>query len=141
VNPDRIAELAAMAREVARAARESGDTERALLLYARAEWLDDWAANERLRASRPTGTVNSAMMSDTHKVNMSRSRAVADRKFMEHIREKGYSLNALAKAAKMSPASLSQSRRKQSDPLFRRISAEKAKLVEKLTGWPASDWP
>ena len=36
-----------MAREVARAARESGDTERALLLYARAEWLDDWAASER----------------------------------------------------------------------------------------------
>lgn len=87
-------------------------------------------------------TVNSAeMMSDEHRAAMSASRPSKDKRFMNAVRAKGYSLNRLAEAVGMSPSSLSQARRKPTDPLFRRIPGEKAKAIEGVIGWPASDWP
>lgn len=86
-------------------------------------------------------TVNSAQMTDEHRAAMSASRPSKDKAFMVAVRKAGYSLNRLAEAVGMSPSSLSQARRKPSDPLYRRIPEAKAKAIEGIIGWPASDWP
>lgn len=127
------------------AAVERGDRAEALAAFSRAETLRlvaDEMEHSPLPPRAETRRVQSEdMLSAQHKVALSRSRTVRDHKFMEHIRGKGYSQGSLADAVGMSASSLSQARRRKSDPLFRRIPADKAAAIEKLTGWPASDWP
>lgn len=102
---------------------------------------------QRLTGGKRSRTVNSEqakMLTDAHKVALSASRPGSKTKFLEWIRAKehgGYSLNRLAVAVAMSPAALSQARRRPSDELFRRITPEKAAQIAALTGWPVEDWP
>jgi hypothetical protein len=88
-------------------------------------------------------TVNSeqTMLSDEHRAALSASRPSRDKKFMVAVRAAGYSLNRLAAEVGMSPAALSQSRLKPTNPQYRRIPEAKAKAIEGIVGWPASDWP
>lgn len=87
-------------------------------------------------------TVNSEqMLSDEHRAALSASRPSKDKRFMTAVRTKGYSLNRLAEAVGMSPASLSQARLRPASANFRRIPEAKAKAIEGIIGWPASDWP
>lgn len=127
--PDELRELAALAQLEADHLRALADLQE---------------RRQRLTGGKRSRTVNSEqakMLSDAHKVALSESRAGSDTKFLRAIRAKGYSLNRLAKAVGMSPAGLSQARRRTTDEHFRRIPPEKAAQIAALTGWPVEDWP
>jgi hypothetical protein len=90
------------------------------------------------------GKVNSEHqpMTDEHRAALSESRKPSG-PFLKWIRlpEHGrWSLNRLAAAVGMSPASLSQARLPKSHDNFRPIPRSKATQIEALTGWPATSW-
>lgn len=150
VTPAKLRQLADLEDEAALRALDQGDAAGAKD-YRLLATLHRETANELERQGLPSlpGTrklvhsEHGGAMTPEHRVEMSKSRTVRDKRFMSYIREKGYSLNRLAKAKSvdMSPSALSQARRKPTDPLYRRIPDDKAKAIEALTGWPASDWP
>lgn len=144
-------ELDELEKEFAARRPPSGDVEarikwvssHAAALAALARAREDLDYAERLTVDKAPRTVtsNQAMMTAEHKVALSKSRKGRDPKFLKYIRAKGFSQNTLAAMVGMSPSALSQSRRKPSDAMFRRIPSDKAEAIERLTGWPSADWP
>jgi lambda repressor-like predicted transcriptional regulator len=144
VTPGRLRQLAEREDAAALRALDAGDAEQARE-YRLLATLHREVAAEMERQGLPLlpkpRTVNSGMLSDEHKAALSASRPSRDKGFMKAVRAAGYSLNRLAETVGMSPSSLSQARRKPTDPLYRRIPEAKAKAIEGVIGWPASDWP
>ena len=134
----------------ARAAVEAGDVEGAAREARRARAARGVARELRGEVLQPQpahGTVNSEMLSADHRLALSESvakaRKLKDKVFREAIRARGYTTNTLAQAAQMSPAALSQARKKKGLNNSRPIRRSKAQHIEKLTGWPADEahWP
>lgn len=135
--------LAALYREREKARARLAEIEREIA----ATWdeLPEGPGAPGLRPSRGRGSVNSEhMLTAEHKTALSRSRKGRDEKFLTWIRDKkhgGWSLNRLAAAVPMSPASISQARLPTKDEHSRPIRQSKAERIRELTGWPADAWP
>lgn len=139
------ADLRAKARELdadADAALARGDA-RATAIAAHqanvarlaADELERLADGTSLRAPVNTSTVNT-VTSEDYGVAVSRGKSPAGAPALKAAQDAGYSLRAIAKALKVSPALLSMAAAGS-----RSIPDELAARFEKLTGFPASKWP
>lgn len=91
----------------------------------------------RLHGDVNSSTFSEQMQTDSRNIAISEGRSGRD-PFLKAIRAKGYTLRSLAEALDYKPSLLSMQRGG-----TRPIPYERAKRIEKLTGWPATakDWP
>ncbi len=99
-------------------------------------------AKEGLRPVNSPGSVNTPMVS-AHRVAISAGRSKPRDAFLAHIRDHGYTLNALARELAVSPATLHAHRKPKGEPNSRPCPQSRADTVKALTGWPAdrAHWP
>lgn len=138
------AEIAAAQRardeHLARAAAE--DARLAALLKAQADLITALVREDGLREHRPSVNTRSEQMQLENRIAISKGRSAgSEDPFFATIRAakpKGFTLRSLAKRIG-EQASLLSMQRKGARP----IPAERAKLIEELTGWPADrkHWP
>jgi len=97
----------------------------------------------RLLSKNVERTVNSEMetLTQQHRINLSKTRRKTPNPFLDRARKKGYTLRSLAQAIGLGASMLSQARLDPKDPNFRTLSQAHRKEVQRLIGWPASDWP
>jgi hypothetical protein len=102
-----------------------------------ADELERLAGGTSLRTTVNTSTVNT-VTSEDYGVAVSRGKSPADTAApaLKAAQDAGYSLRAIAKALKISPALLSMAAAGS-----RSIPADLALRFEKLTGFPADRWP
>lgn len=91
----------------------------------------------RLHGDVNSSTFGEQMQTDSRNIAISEGRSGRD-PFLKAIRAKGYTLRSLADAVGCPVSLLSMQRAGQ-----RPMPYERAKRIEKLTGWPAAakDWP
>jgi hypothetical protein len=131
------------ARDAAgRAALTAGDARAAAVAFHQAQVcrlaadeMERLAGGTSLRPPVNTSTVNT-VTSEDYGVAVSRGKSPAGAPALKAAQDAGYSLRAIAKALKVSPALLSMAAAG-----TRSIPDELAARFEKLTGFPASKWP
>jgi hypothetical protein len=142
LDPARLDQLADETFSAAKAAREAGQTDRALELYARAETLQEWAAQDRrLTAGGSTLKVHGVNLSVRHRQKLSEAMlpppADGAEDWMTFARKAGLpSVRAIAKALGCTASFISAINKGR-----KTMPADKAAKFEKLTGYPAKLWP